>query len=113
MLINDILIGFVLSFGFPIGHILFLWSKEEVDWVLDKYKFLNNLEKIILPFAIVTGILGAVFIKNLEIILILFFVNLLLASATIKEKKQILLPMVLFLVGFFTLYFIKNSLRLL
>ncbi len=108
MILNDLLIGIVLSAAFPLGHLLYLWSKEEVDWVLDRYKFLKNFDKIILPFAVVSGLLAGFFVKNTGILLALFFANLIVASLSIRERKQIVLPAVLFLVVFFVAYFIAN-----
>lgn len=111
VLINDILIALVMSAAFPLGHLLYLWSKEEVDWVLGRYKLLKNSEKIILPVAIVSGLLAGFFMKNTAILLVLFLANLIVASLGIKENKQILFPTILFMISFLILYLIRNFLR--
>ena len=52
-----------------------------------------------------------VFVNKTEVLLILFFANLLAASAAMKDKKQILIPTILFLLAFFVVYLAQKVLK--
>ena len=106
MLLNEMLIGLILAAGLPLGHMLYIWSAEEVDYSIKRFKLLDKAEKIILPFAVASGILSAYFAKQLEVILVLLLLNIIFSSLAIKDRKQILLPTVVFLIAFSVTYFV-------
>ena len=111
MLLNNLLVGIALATAFPLGHLLYLWSKDEVDAVVKKFPFLQSMNKFILLLSAATGALSAVFVNKTEVLLILFFANLLAASAAMKDKKQILIPTILFLLAFFVVYLAQKVLK--
>lgn len=122
MLANDIFIGIVLSLNYLLGFILYSWSKEEVDYILNHFKVFERLDKLVIPLAVLFGIMSAVFIKKIEILLIILLISTIISSGTIKDnlnpqqvqgmeksrffhKNKILIPMVSFLIAFVVVYF--------
>ena len=122
MFVNDIFIGIILSLNYLLGFILYKWSKEEVDFILDKFKVLETLakqrsagprgthsawelNKLILPLAVLFGIISAFFVKKTEVLLIVLLMSTIISSGTIKDKNKILLPAISFLIAFIIVYF--------
>ena len=104
-MLNDILIGIVLSLNYLLGFVLYSWSKEEVDYIICKFKPLERLDKLVLPLAVLFGIISAVFIKKIEVLLIILLISTIISSGTIKDKNNIFLPTILFLIAFVIAYF--------
>src|SRR3989338_11096301 len=112
MLLNNLLVGIALATAFPLGHLLYLWSKDEVDAVVKKFPFLQSMNKFILLLSAATGVLSSIFINKTEVLLVLFFANMLAASAAVKERNKIIMPVIIFLLVFIIIYLTNYYLHL-
>jgi len=92
MLLNNLLVGIALATAFPLGHLLYLWSKDEVDAVVKKFPFLQSMNKFILLLSAATGALSAVFVNKTEVLLILFVINLAVSSICLRSWKDAVRP---------------------
>lgn len=118
-MLTDILAAMIVAASFVFGQMLYLWAREEVDWL--KNRFHSPVLSKATHFALVpVGLLGlvqgiATKTNNLEIIsLLLLIAGLLFGSFVIAEKDRKLAfkytseTVVTYLVYFAFIYFLLN-----
>ena len=118
-MLTDILAAIIIAASFALGQMLYLWAKEEVDWLKNRFK--SPVLSKAKHFALVpVGLLGlvqgiATKTNHLEIMsLILIIIGLLFGSFVIAEKdkklafKYIAETVITFLVFFVVIYFVMN-----
>ena len=85
-LLADILLAVVLAAAFPLGVLLYNWSREEVDAVVKRFPFLRSMNKFILLLSAMTGVLAVW--ATTEILLVLFVINLAVSSVGLRSWKE-------------------------
>jgi hypothetical protein len=89
-LLTDILLAVVLAAAFPLGVLLYNWSKEEVDAVVKKFPWLRWANKLTLALSAATGVLAVW--ATTEILLVLFIINLAVSSIGLRSWKESVRP---------------------
>lgn len=100
----NILTAAALAAAFPLGFLLYEWSKDEVDAVAKKFQVLKQANKILLPLSAIAGMLAAWL--STEIVIIIFAVNLLAASFGVRSWKESARPALGFVVLFLGIKYI-------
>ena len=90
VLLTDILLTIVLAAAFPLGVLLYNWSREEVDAVVKRFPFLSWAKRFTLLLSGLTGVLAVW--ATTEILLILFVINLAVSSIGLRSWKESLRP---------------------
>ncbi len=99
ILLNDLLLVLVLSAAFPLGFLLYQWSKDEVDAVIKKFPWLKWATKSTLALSAMTSVLAVW--ATTEILLVLFIVNLAVSSIGLRSWRESLRPSVGLIILFF------------
>ncbi|MBI4095906.1 MAG: hypothetical protein HY438_03540 [DPANN group archaeon] len=89
-LLVNILTAAVLAAAFPLGFLLYEWSKEEVDAVIKKFSALKQTNKIVLPLSVITGAIAVW--ATTELLLVLFVINLAVSSIGLRNWKESVRP---------------------
>ncbi len=89
-LLINILLAAVLAAAFPLGVLLYNWSREEVDAVVKKFSFLRWANKVTLALSAATGVLAVW--ATTEILLVLFIINLAVSSIGLRSWKESVRP---------------------
>jgi len=89
-LLTDILLAVVLAASFPLGVLLYNWSREEVDAVVKKFPWLKWTKKLTLVSSAATGVLAVW--ATTEILLVLFVINLAVSSIGLRSWKDAVRP---------------------
>ena len=118
-MLTDILAAIIIAASFALGQMLYLWAKEEVDWLKNRFK--SPVLSKAKHFALVPiGLLGIVQgietkMQNFEVVsLILIIIGLLFGGLVIAEKDRKLAfkytaeTVITFLVFFMVIYFVMN-----
>ncbi len=94
----DILLALLQAAAFPLGVLLYNWSREEVDAVVKRFPFLNWAKKFTLLLSSATGVIAVW--ATAEILLLMFAVNLAVSSIGLRSWKESLRPALGFAVLF-------------
>ncbi|MBD3262777.1 hypothetical protein GF374_00155 [Candidatus Woesearchaeota archaeon] len=110
----DILVGFTVSISFLLGGFLYVLSRDELNKFFANFNF-KYAKLILLISAFLLGILFSVFFAHKEIISIFLFALILVLSsiAFVDDKKIVAIEyatasMLIFFVGFLSVYFITH-----
>ncbi len=106
-LLIDILIALVMSAAFPLGVLLYNWSREEVDAVVKRFPFLSWTKKATLLLSGATGVIAVW--ATTEILLLMFIINLAVSSVGLRSWKESLRPALGFAVLFLGIKYILLS----
>ncbi|MBI2041334.1 MAG: hypothetical protein HYT16_04500 [DPANN group archaeon] len=108
-LLVNILTAAVLAAAFPLGFLLYEWSKDEVDAVVKKFPWLKWANKLTLALSAGTGIIAVW--ATTEILLVLFIINLAVSSVGLRSWRESLRPALELAVPFLGIKYILLSAR--
>ena len=118
-MLNDILLALIIALAFVIGEFLYLWAKEEIDWLKKRFysEFLSKAKNIALAPVGILGLVqaAATITQHLELISLLILITaLLFGSFVIAETdkklatKYVAETVITFLAFFAVVYFVLN-----